>query len=249
MSVVPTPDPAARAAPQHRPSRRSAMKAARPRRLEDGAPLALVAGAPRWAVYLLRSQGPAEFAPGEGMDVRPHPHIGLATVTYLFEGEIVHRDSLGSHQPIRAGDINWVTAGCGLVHSERTSPGLRQAAFKVDGLQLWVALPLADEETTPAFHHHPVHTLPSLERLGGRIRVLAGPPSAKCRRCEPSHRFSTSTSRCRLAARCQCGATTRSVPSPLAKALSTVADALRAIRCYTTSLSRTRRAARTVRNV
>ncbi|MEO8180882.1 MAG: pirin family protein [Deltaproteobacteria bacterium] len=118
--------------------------------------------------------GPAELAPGEGMDVRPHPHIGLATVTYLFEGEIIHRDSLGSHQAIRPGDINWMTAGRGIVHSERTSPGLRKAGSRVEGLQLWVALPLADEETAPAFHHHPSDTLPALERRGARIRVLAG---------------------------------------------------------------------------
>jgi redox-sensitive bicupin YhaK (pirin superfamily) len=118
--------------------------------------------------------GPAEFPPGAGMDVRPHPHIGLATVTYLFEGEILHRDSLGSLQPIRPGDINWMTAGRGIVHSERTSPELRESGLKINGLQLWVALPIADEETAPEFHHHPAATLPALERDGARIRVLAG---------------------------------------------------------------------------
>ena len=85
--------------------------------------------------------GPAEFAPSEGMDVRPHPHIGLATVTYLFEGEILHRDSLGSVQPIRPGAVNWMTAGRGIVHSERTPPALRSTGSRLHGVQLWVAQP------------------------------------------------------------------------------------------------------------
>src|SRR4029434_10056725 len=93
--------------------------------------------------------GPAVFSPGQGMDVRPHPHINLATVTYLFEGEIVHRDSLGSLQPIRPGDVNWMTAGRGIVHSERTGAALRAAGSTVHGIQLWVGLPRADEETAP----------------------------------------------------------------------------------------------------
>ena len=118
--------------------------------------------------------GPAALAPGQGLDVRPHPHIGLATVTYLFEGEILHRDSLGSHQPIRPGDINWMTAGRGIAHSERTPAALRRTGSRLHGLQLWVALPLAEEETEPEFRHHPAQTLPSLERAGARIRVLAG---------------------------------------------------------------------------
>lgn len=118
--------------------------------------------------------GPTDLAPGHGLDVRPHPHIGLATVTYLFEGEIVHRDSLGSHQPIRPGDINWMTAGRGIVHSERTAPELRPAGSRLHGLQLWVALPLAHEETEPEFHHHPVETLPGLKIAGATGRVLAG---------------------------------------------------------------------------
>lgn len=118
--------------------------------------------------------GPAAFPPGRGIDVRPHPHIGLATVTYLFEGEIVHRDSLGSHQPIRPGDVNWMTAGRGIVHSERTGPGPRQTGSRLDGLQLWVALPLEHEETEPEFHHHPAHELPALTVAGARCRLLAG---------------------------------------------------------------------------
>jgi hypothetical protein len=118
--------------------------------------------------------GPAVLAPGHGLDVRPHPHIGLATVTYLFEGEIVHQDSLGSHQSIHPGDINWMTAGRGIVHSERTGPELRRAGSTVHGLQLWVALPLAHEQTAPAFRHHPADSLPAFEEAGAQLRVLAG---------------------------------------------------------------------------
>ena len=118
--------------------------------------------------------GPAAFPPGHGIDVRPHPHIGLATVTYLFAGEIVHRDSLGSHQPIRPGDVNWMTAGRGIAHSERTGPELRQAGSRLDGLQLWVALPRRHEETEPEFHHHPARELPALAVAGTQVRVLAG---------------------------------------------------------------------------
>ncbi len=118
--------------------------------------------------------GPAAFAPGRGIDVRPHPHIGLATVTYLFEGEIVHRDSLGSHQPIRPGDVNWMTAGRGIVHSERTGPEPRQTGSRLDGLQLWIALPLAHEETDPEFHHHPARDLPAITVASTQVRLLAG---------------------------------------------------------------------------
>lgn len=118
--------------------------------------------------------GPADFPPGRGIDVRPHPHIGLATVTYLFEGEIVHRDSLGSHQAIRPGDVNWMTAGRGIAHSERTSAELRQTGSRLDGLQLWVALPRSHEETGPEFHHHPGRDLPAFAVAGARVRLLAG---------------------------------------------------------------------------
>lgn len=122
--------------------------------------------------------GPTRFAPGQGLDVRPHPHINLATVTYLFEGEIVHRDSLGSLQPIRPGAINWMTAGRGIVHSERTSAALRAAGSSVHGIQLWVGLPREHEETAPEFHHHPADTLPAVAAAdvgrGVRIRVLVG---------------------------------------------------------------------------
>src|SRR5262245_7571351 len=118
--------------------------------------------------------GPTGLAPGQGFDVRPHPHINLATVTYLFEGEIVHRDSLGSVQPIAPGDVNWMTAGRGIVHSERTAPELRRAGPRIHGIQTWVALPRADELAEPAFHHHPKATLPSVSAAGAKLRIIAG---------------------------------------------------------------------------
>src|SRR3954454_17380556 len=99
--------------------------------------------------------GPATLEAGRALDVRPHPHIGLATVTYLFEGEMIHRDSLGTRQAIHARDVNWMTAGRGIVHSERTSEGLRRAGSRVHGIQSWVALPRADEECEPTFQHCP----------------------------------------------------------------------------------------------
>jgi redox-sensitive bicupin YhaK (pirin superfamily) len=114
------------------------------------------------------------FAAGEGLDVRPHPHIGLATVTYLFEGEIVHRDSLGTRQTIRPGDINWMTAGRGIVHSERTAAEQRTEGARLHGIQLWVALPLAHEEAEPSFRHHPSTSLPERAESGVRLKVLAG---------------------------------------------------------------------------
>jgi redox-sensitive bicupin YhaK (pirin superfamily) len=118
--------------------------------------------------------GPTTFAPGDGMTVRPHPHVGLATVTYLFEGEIIHRDSLGSHQAIRPGDINWMTAGRGIVHSERTHPDRRKEGSRLHGLQLWVALPSAAEEREPSFHHHPAATMPERKLGSVKVRILAG---------------------------------------------------------------------------
>jgi len=118
--------------------------------------------------------GPVALAPGKGLDVRPHPHIGLATVTYLFEGEILHRDSLGTVQPIRPGDVNWMTAGRGIVHSERTPPGLRATGSRVSGIQLWVGLPSADEEMAPAFVHVPAGRLPVMREDGMHLRVILG---------------------------------------------------------------------------
>ncbi|BCW87163.1 hypothetical protein sos41_02900 [Alphaproteobacteria bacterium SO-S41] len=118
--------------------------------------------------------GPVQFQPGQGMDVRPHPHIGLATVTYLYDGEILHRDSLGFVQAIKPGDVNWMTAGRGIVHSERTAPELRAKGFALHGLQSWVGLPKEAEEVEPSFHHHPAADLPEWEENGVRLKLIAG---------------------------------------------------------------------------
>ena len=122
----------------------------------------------------LDHMGPANFAPGHGIDVRPHPHIGLATVTYLYEGEIMHRDSLGTEQVIRPGDVNWMSAGRGIVHSERTPPTTRAAGSQLHGLQLWVALPLATADSAPDFQHHPAATLPVFPQDQATLRLIAG---------------------------------------------------------------------------
>jgi redox-sensitive bicupin YhaK (pirin superfamily) len=118
--------------------------------------------------------GPMQFQPGMHIDVRPHPHIGLATVTYLFDGAIMHRDSLGSVQRIEPGAINWMSAGRGIVHSERTPDDLRQRAVGVHGLQLWVALPREHEEDEPSFYHAPAEQLPRFAQKGVEVRVLVG---------------------------------------------------------------------------
>lgn len=118
--------------------------------------------------------GPAEFQPGTGVDVRAHPHIGLATITYLFEGEILHRDSLGCVQPIRPGAVNWMTAGRGIVHSERTTEAVLASGQRVHGLQTWVALPLDAEETEPTFQHYPAGDIPAVSVDGTDIRVVLG---------------------------------------------------------------------------
>jgi hypothetical protein len=118
--------------------------------------------------------GPAEFRAGHGIDVRPHPHIGLATVTYLFDGEIMHRDSLGTAVAIKPGEVNWMTAGRGIVHSERTGAELRQIGSPIHGLQMWVALPSAKEEMEAGFAHHDVAEFPVVEENGKRVRVVIG---------------------------------------------------------------------------
>lgn len=122
----------------------------------------------------LDQMGPHHFASGQGLDVRPHPHIGLATVTYLLSGEILHRDSLGTEQAIQPGAVNWMTAGSGIVHSERTGAPLRATGSELYGLQSWVALPRAHEETAPAFLHIAAAALPELEGDGVRARIIAG---------------------------------------------------------------------------
>ncbi|HEY4203710.1 MAG TPA: pirin family protein, partial [Xanthobacteraceae bacterium] len=118
--------------------------------------------------------GPVQFVSGSGMDVRPHPHIGLATVTYLFDGEIVHRDSLGTAMAIRPGAVNWMTAGRGIAHSERTAPERRGGGEPLHGLQLWVALPMAQEEEAPAFAHTAAADIPEITENGTNLRVVAG---------------------------------------------------------------------------
>lgn len=118
--------------------------------------------------------GPVVFAPGQGVDVRPHPHIGLATVTYLFDGALLHRDSLGTVQEIRPGDVNWMTAGRGIVHSERTPPALRETGVAMNGLQFWVALPREHEQCEPAFQHCPAASLPRLEGQRDSLVLIAG---------------------------------------------------------------------------
>jgi redox-sensitive bicupin YhaK (pirin superfamily) len=118
--------------------------------------------------------GPAEFITGEGIDVRPHPHINLATVTYLFEGEIMHRDSLGTEQPIRPGAVNWMSAGRGIVHSERTAPERKARGQKLFGIQSWVALPAAFEESAPGFAHHDSNALPLIEERDKSVRLIVG---------------------------------------------------------------------------
>jgi redox-sensitive bicupin YhaK (pirin superfamily) len=118
--------------------------------------------------------GPVDFTPGRGIDVRPHPHIGLATVTYLFDGSQMHRDTLGSVQEIKPGDVNWMTAGRGIAHSERTGDAVRAAGHRLHGIQSWVGLPQADEEAPPAFQHFARADLPEREDKGVTLRLIAG---------------------------------------------------------------------------
>jgi hypothetical protein len=118
--------------------------------------------------------GPMALAPGAAIDVRPHPHIALATVTYLFTGGLVHRDSLGTVQTINPGDVNWMTAGSGIVHSERSPPEDRQRGVVAHGIQSWVALPDGKEEVAPDFQHHPAASLPRASRDGVELRIIAG---------------------------------------------------------------------------
>ena len=122
----------------------------------------------------LDHMGPADFKVGEGVDVRPHPHIGLSTVTYLFDGEIHHRDNLGISQKIRPGEVNWMTAGAGIVHSERTDPSLRSTGQLMHGMQAWVAMPAKDEEIAPSFLHYQSDAMNDGMDRGLALRLIAG---------------------------------------------------------------------------
>jgi redox-sensitive bicupin YhaK (pirin superfamily) len=121
----------------------------------------------------LDQMGPEVLRGGRGLDVAPHPHIGLATVTYLFEGELLHRDGLGTIRVIKPGEVNWMTAGSGIAHSERTPHGMRQGS-PLFGIQSWIALPSRDEETGPTFAHHATGELPLEEGEGKRVRLIVG---------------------------------------------------------------------------
>jgi redox-sensitive bicupin YhaK (pirin superfamily) len=118
--------------------------------------------------------GPHDVPPGQGFDVRPHPHIGLSTLTWLYSGELVHRDSLGSVQAIRPGEVNWMTAGEGIVHSERVDPAVRQRGQMVHGLQFWVALPVVDETMAPGFEHHAAAAVPRWVEGMVTVQLVAG---------------------------------------------------------------------------
>jgi len=118
--------------------------------------------------------GPVNFPPGRGLDVRPHPHIGLATITYLFDGSMMHRDTLGSALEIQPGDVNWMTAGRGIAHSERTGAAVRAAGHRMHGIQSWIGLPQADEEATPAFQHFAAADLPERNDKNVTLRLIAG---------------------------------------------------------------------------
>ncbi|MDJ0760485.1 MAG: pirin family protein [Woeseiaceae bacterium] len=118
--------------------------------------------------------GPADFPPGKGVNVRSHPHIGLATVTYLFDGEILHRDSLGYVQPIRPGEVNWMTAGRGIVHSEKVTDEVLASGQHLHGLQIWVALPVEKEEIEPRFEHYTAGDIPAVERDDATITIIIG---------------------------------------------------------------------------
>mgnify|MGYP002777056413 CR=1 FL=1 len=122
----------------------------------------------------LDHMGPHAFPAGQGIDVRPHPHIGLSTLTWLWDGALMHRDSVGSVQAIRPGDVNWMTAGRGIVHSERTPAAERASGHRVEGLQTWLAMPEADAESLPSFQHVPKAAVPTLHRDGVDLAIVAG---------------------------------------------------------------------------
>ncbi len=168
--------------------------------------------------------GPAEFLTGQGVDVRPHPHIGLATVTYLFKGEFQHRDSLGSDQIILPGAVNWMIAGKGVTHSERTSAATRQHPHSLFGIQTWVALPERSEDTEAGFEHQAKEALPFLDENGA---TRAADPRHRLgrarRRCRPSRRCSMPMSSSSRARRCRCRTATRIAASTWSRAASSSA--------------------------
>ena len=175
MSWVPAEEPQARMAPGCRALK--SIVVPRPRDLGGFEVRRVLPSAERRNVgpfVFFDQMGPAELAPGSGIDVRPHPHIGLAAVTYLFHGTIVHRDSLGSVQSIEPGAVNWMTAGRGIVHSERSDNELRKRRQTLYGIQIWVALPKQHEETHPDFTHYGADLLPQVEGEGKTVRVIAG---------------------------------------------------------------------------
>lgn len=118
--------------------------------------------------------GPATFPPGKGIDVRPHPHIGLSTLTWLFDGSLMHRDSVGGVSEIQPGEVNWMTAGSGIVHSERSPDGFRAAEAHIEGIQTWHALPAEDEEIDPSFVHYGIDDIPVVDQGGVRVALIAG---------------------------------------------------------------------------
>lgn len=117
---------------------------------------------------------PTRYAPGTGMNIRQHPHIGLSTLTYLFEGQVLHKDSLGSDQVVNAGDVSWMTAGAAIAHVERTPEALKASGFNLHGLQVWLASPREHEQGTGHYSHHPATSLPTSDNLGVQIRLIAG---------------------------------------------------------------------------
>lgn len=174
MSVLPSKEP--KSTPTTKPSVELDIEG-RTRDLGDGFTVRrFLPSAARRMVgpfIFLDHMGPVQLAPRHGLDVRPHPHINLATVTYLFDGEILHRDSLGSEQSIRPGAVNWMTAERGIVHSERSPAVARKTGGRVHGLKLWVALPTTAEEVEPTCRHQGAGH-PAVERKGARLRVVAG---------------------------------------------------------------------------
>jgi redox-sensitive bicupin YhaK (pirin superfamily) len=179
MSTLPDNDPECRQLPTrpHERQRLELIIEGRPRGVGTMTVSRLLPSPKRRLIgpfIFLDHMGPVDLAPGVGFDVLPHPHIGLSTVTYFLEGENIHRDSLGSVQRNVPGDVNLMTAGRGVVHSERADPEWRERGGRMHGIQIWLALPTDHEEDAPSFEHHPNATLPAIAPSGTRGRVLIG---------------------------------------------------------------------------